>query len=625
MDSSYSLQDHLDEFLNKELPSIFDTDKKIQRNNELSHALSLGTTTLESEVQFTAQLLNAIAVETKSWETFEQFKKRLSQTVSPPSKNDPLLSLEAQKVLSKIAPDKIKDKRAVDQIRQVIHAKKTVDYAKRKKEIESLGGHLRPDLASYLNSTLPTLPDAVQTFFSTARQLRIVEFYRERHTLITGGTGSGKSEITKTVAHHYLTKNTSPALVIIDPHGSLAEDIAQFQENADGKRLLYVDLTLKKGFTPVLNPFDVGQLSEEDFDIVSGQVLNLLGIMLSEENQFTEQMKAVLEPCVETLLRLPDTNLEHLKQFFDDDRNGVLKQKALELLTNPSDRDFMKRDFDSASYAPTKQSIRTRLHLLLTKARFRNFVVGKSTIDLKKVVDDRKVICFKLTSQDSNDPVTLALGRLIVGSLLAMTMRRGTLLPEIREKQTPIHLCIDEAHNFSHPTLAKILGESRKYRLHLTLISQYIGKFPHPKVREELESNTALKIAGWQSANSKGGSANEKLMGLQNESLDKLQTGEFFIKALSSPAFRLKNGSQLVGSKHAMTSEQWQAITAEQLKLYYRPIQSEEEAQDSFSYSGCETSSPAPSKTPHQPFKPFKPLKSLDTSNETNPTSNGPS
>ena len=626
MANSHDLSKLLNDFLASELLETLTNEEIDTLARQDLPALELGETALSNEVYFTAELMDCIAYKTESWSTFEQFCEKLEKKIPSPKKNDPLLALEAQKLLSKAAPGKQKNERALEQIKDILYDKKLAKYAEKKKEVEAFGGDLRPDKKSYFRFIFRSLPAACQTFFLSIRKFRIVEFYRQKHTLITGGTGSGKSEIAKTLAHHYLTKDTSPALVVIDPHGDLATDIAQFHENTDGQRLIFIDLTIRSGFTPVLNPFDVGPLSEADFDIVSGQVVNLLGIMLSEENQFTEQMKAILKPCVETLLKLPNTNLEHLKQFFDDEHNPPLKRKAMEILSNPSDRDFMTRDFNSSSYATTKQSIRTRLHLLLTQERFRNFVVGKSTLDLKSAIDARKVIFFKFTSQDSTDAVTIALGRLIVGSLLAMTMRRGILPKPARKQQVPIHLFIDEAHNFSHPTLATILSESRKYKLYLTLITQFAGKFPHPKIREELEMNIGLTITGRQTAGTKGAIANEKLMGIENNSLSKLRTGEFYLKALSLPAFRIKNGGTLVSDRNAMSPEEWEQIIETQLQRHYRPNQPPEEAEKSFLYRDEAFHSPTPPKGPQKRFRgTLKAPLPLNGPADSNNTPNEPS
>ena len=60
----------------------------------------------------------------------------------------------------------------------------------------------------------------------------------------------------KTLLHHYLTKDTRTALVLIDPHGKIAQETAQFKENADNERLIFISPDFSPTHSPVFNVFD---------------------------------------------------------------------------------------------------------------------------------------------------------------------------------------------------------------------------------------------------------------------------------------------------------------------------------------------------------------------------------
>lgn len=66
-------------------------------------------------------------------------------------------------------------------------------------------------------------------FWDKYLRLPISERDRERHTYITGGTGMGKTEAIKTILYHYVARNTGTAVVVLDPHGDLAEQVAQWR------------------------------------------------------------------------------------------------------------------------------------------------------------------------------------------------------------------------------------------------------------------------------------------------------------------------------------------------------------------------------------------------------------
>ena len=143
---------------------------------------------------------------------------------------------------------------------------------------------------------------------------------------------------------------------------------------------------------------------------------------------------------------------------------------------------------------------------------------------------------FKLSKLTGEDQVAVAIGRLIVTSILGVVMKRGRLSSAEREQCVPVHLFIDEAHNYAHPSLQTILSESRKYRLHLTLATQFLSQFSNGKLKNNIESNTAIKLAGLQARGTASAKENAKLMGVSSEEISKLQVGEFYLQAENTPA-----------------------------------------------------------------------------------------
>lgn len=73
------------------------------------------------------------------------------------------------------------------------------------------------------------------------------------HTYITGGTGSGKSELIKSLLWHYLIRNKGTGLVLLTPNGEIAEQVAKFWVNLDDNRLIYIEPNLD-GYFPLSEP-----------------------------------------------------------------------------------------------------------------------------------------------------------------------------------------------------------------------------------------------------------------------------------------------------------------------------------------------------------------------------------
>jgi len=99
-------------------------------------------------------------------------------------------------------------------------------------------------------------------------------------------------------------KNTC---IILDPHGDMADEIAHFSEFSKPHirdRLVLIDPMLKQGFSPCLNPFELDSRSEKNIAIMTQELKRIIEILLTGAG-ITNQMEAIIHPCIATLLRRP--------------------------------------------------------------------------------------------------------------------------------------------------------------------------------------------------------------------------------------------------------------------------------------------------------------------------------
>ena len=177
-------------------------------------------------------------------------------------------------------------------------------------------------------------------------------------------------------------------------------------------------------------------------------------------------------------------------------------------------------------------------------------------------------------------------------------MQRGTLEDEERKKTAPIHLFIDESHNFAVPSIMKILAEARKYKLYLTLANQFVGQFPNvgtPKFQDEVKKNTYIKVTGFQPLTSDA-PVMAKLVDSTPEHLSQLSVGKFHVKIGEITGFTVQNGVYLLGNSHSMDNQAWQNIHKQQIERYYRKISTKEEALEEYFYTPKVPSKPKPKR-----------------------------
>jgi len=196
-------------------------------------------------------------------------------------------------------------------------------------------------------------------------------------------------------------------------------------------------------------------------------------------------MDAILSPCIATLLRKQNSSFSELQRFMDDNNNRDLIELGKQS-PNPQHQRLFHDKFSSALFNVTKHGLYTRMQVLLNDPTFQNLVSNKTSLSLKRLIDEKKIIIFKLSLGDSGSDSIQSYGRFIVGLLRIIAFQRSGLPYRIR---IPIYLFIDEFQNFISEDIEKALTQLRKYGLHLILSNQYIGQAISPSLQKALFSS----------------------------------------------------------------------------------------------------------------------------------------
>ncbi len=462
--------------------------------------------------------------------------------------------------------------------------KKIYDYyGIDKKQLIVINSKFKPSFEGYLEFLEKFNMFNVKKILNFLAPVLLKEEYFERHAYITGMTGSGKSELIKVLVYG-LAFNTKPfesnilnafskpnfkkdkTIIVIDPHGDLAEQIAKWKEFKDNyDDLVYIDPFLDKSFTPILNPFDIKDKTEQNIDILAQELTKVFQELI-KDSKLTLQMETLLNPCISTLLRRENSTLRDLQKFMNDELNKDLVEEGLKS-PNPAHRDFFKYAFYNKSYTPTKQSIFTKIQSLLNSKIFHNLTIGKSTIDLEKLINNKKIIIFNLAKGKLGTDTSEAFGRLIIALLNSIALKRADI-PEHKRIRT--FLFIDEFQNYISKSIETTLTENRKYKLFMILSQQLLGQGMNSQMKNIILSNTFVKFIGMNAINTLKALSNET--GIELEKLQKLDKGEFYIKIGNKPAFRFKTTDFLLGNKNSMSDKEWDKVKNYLLAKYYQKI-----------------------------------------------------
>ena len=388
------------------------------------------------------------------------------------------------------------------------------------------------------------------------------------HIFIMASTGSGKTELIK-LFYIRLAMLANASIVLFDPHGDLAIQCAKLMN--DTKDIVYIDLTLKKGLTPTINPFRLKKRDEQTISIVAQELVTAFENIIGED--FSPNMEALLTPLIYILLRKGDSGIDELIRCLDDENNQDFIEYALQ---NPikAHRDFIKNQFHKGKFTKTKEALATKLQLLLNNPIFANFITGESTFNLQKALDNKQIVIFRLPKGKMRKTLEPA-AKLIMALIQGIAFKRADLPEELRPKT---YLLCDEYQNFFGQISDEMLSESRKNHLYILGAHQYSSQLSN-KSKDALMSAANIKIVGKNSHKDLKMMAEEIQVDLQ--SLIALKRGEFYIKVGSNDAVKIVTSDKWLGNNGTISDELWKKHLKYQKKHYYKEVLDATVIQDS--------------------------------------------
>lgn len=512
---------------------------------------------------------------------FEQYQKKRTSPLFPPQR--PILAVCVEPIAAKQLVFDM-----VNLEKKVAHQKALSQYEKNKHQLDIL--NLYPaDLAGYGAYLIDHHPHVLE-FFGQRRAFPIHEESRRLHTYVTGGSGSGKSEFLKSLVWHYLTKDTSSALVFIDPHNDVAQQVAKFWPNRDSGRLAYIEPGMDDKLFPGLNPFDIDgkeMLSDMEAEAIADEFIRAFQEVLG--GNLTDQMETLLKNTIPVLVKMPDTSVYDLIKFLRPKQKDTKNQQPIAPIIDPIAAihskyaalkylffakahfknvemlDFLFGQFDDdPSYVATRNSLTTRLMGIFGGTLMQALFKGKRTVRFEDLISQKKLVVFNLAGLGRE---TGTIGRFVLITLKIFALNQAKVAERLR---TPCHVFVDECQKFVTESMADILQEARKFYVFLTLAQQSAGAKMSSSIFEAVRTNTASKVAGVNSGDSL--SIMSKEMGIPAETLAGFKKGQFALFQREAPQKLavIRMPQNTLKNKAGMKAADWNTLLKEQLRLYYR-------------------------------------------------------
>jgi len=573
----------------------------------------IGEWSLDQAPELACEALTRVAAQIDKIDTYRQFLSRPNQRLDKPVAPDPddsqfdppgeLYPSHLHKEVAKV----VRYNQAQDAYQKTVSEYQT--QAANAAEIRSNYDHSIQGYLGYCHAQIsklaqasdsPQMEEEFQFFFKQKRKLPFAESAARLGTFIVGNHGSGKSEIIKQRIWHYLNKSKpNETLIVIDPHGELAAEVARMKPNLTNDRLVLIDPFLSQAAMPCMSVFNTNDKSDQNIQAQSEAYGAALEMIAGEE--MSPNMTALCERAAHIILENDDFNIMDLMNLVDfappkrgqpQKPNPKAYDYAVERSINPVIRNFFQNNFLYGNFAQAKNGLSERITRVITSPIAQKILLNKPTVDVQKLVEQRKLIVVSLPMAKLGDQVTRMLGQMIVAQVQLAVLKRD--LNKI-DRYPQVHLFMDEAHHFVSQHTAKQIDELRKFKLSLTVATQYIDKFP--KTILESVKGLGVQIAGFCAGNNltemnKVFNLRKSLSSKNNEPdpsrvLNQLSVGNFYFKVrgtkdvpnlrtrqfTTQPNLLFNNAKwRKRNADNYMTDEEWEQCKSDQIARYYKEV-----------------------------------------------------
>lgn len=316
------------------------------------------------------------------------------------------------------------------------------------------------------------------------------------HLYVVGQSGQGKSKFLQQLLYQLCFTNWGCG--VFDPHSDLASDLlAQLgtyprgdpwlAQSNNRSRLIYLDPSRDDYLIPfnifkstTNTPYEIAENVVEAFRRVWPETL-------AEAPRFAQILRNAA-----LILALKGLSLLELEALLT---NVDFRRRLLADISDPLVVSFFEHQYNrwGREQAIFASPVLNKVSAFLFKPQVRCMLgANDNYLDFRQILDEGKILIVNLGGFHDEETQRL-LGSLLVTSLEQAAFSRSTQSPA---KRRPFFCMIDEFPLFcsrDQTSLARILSECRKYRLHLGLAHQTITQLPGERIQGALE-NAKLKV-----------------------------------------------------------------------------------------------------------------------------------
>ncbi len=321
------------------------------------------------------------------------------------------------------------------------------------------------------------------------RNIYISEQDRMRHMYIIGRTGTGKTELLKSMILQDM--RAGRGLCFMEPHGEAIEELLELVPPERAEDVIVFDPSDQE------RPLGINLLQVRNYEeiyTVASAIINLMYKLYDphktgmvgarfEHAVRNAMLTVVVEPgatFVEVVRVLTDS--KYVQELLPRVKDPIVKRYWTDQIAQTSD--FHKSE--------VLDYIVSKFGRFVTNRMIRNIIgQSKSTLDFRGAMDTGKIVFLKLSKGMLGEEDANFLGLILVPKVLQAALSRQDIP---REQRRPFYFYVDEFQNFATPDFAQILSEARKYALGLIVANQFVSQLDE-QVKEAIFGNVGTLMS----------------------------------------------------------------------------------------------------------------------------------
>lgn len=312
---------------------------------------------------------------------------------------------------------------------------------------------------------------------------------RMRHMYIIGRTGTGKTELLKSMIIQDM--RAGRGLCFLEPHGEGIEELMELVPPERAEDVIFFDPSDQE------RPIGFNLLEVNNYDEmyqVASSIINLMYKLFDPHR--TGMVGARFEHAVRnamlTVAVVPGATFIEVNRVLTDQK---YVQEILPLVKDPIVRRYWTDQIAQTSdfhKSETLDYISSKFGRFVTNKMIRNIIgQSKSTLNFRQAMDTGKIVFLKLAKGLLGEEDASFLGLILIPKILAAALSRQDIP---KEQRRPFNLYVDEFQNFATPDFAQMLSEVRKYGVSLTLANQFVSQLDE-QVRDAIFGNVGTLMS----------------------------------------------------------------------------------------------------------------------------------